>query len=146
MKELVQSLIQALNINKNEFDIKDENLYNRFRYGGDLSLIFGESYMAGEWVSEDLTSFFNKILCYGDINKLLILAKGAPLQMVKMLFNIIIQDTATQLLDIQNNQSIKLSKRVADNHYDIPDILYQYMLDSQRQYTCGYWTSNINTL
>jgi cyclopropane-fatty-acyl-phospholipid synthase len=148
MKALIQSLMSLLNISKNEFYIKDDNLYNRFIIGGDLSLIFGESYMAGEWESDDLTAFFNKILCYGEINQLLLMvAKEVPFQMFRMALNIIIQDTITQCIDaINNNQSIILSKRVADNHYDIPDILYKYMLDSQRQYTCGYWGPNISTL
>ena len=147
MKALIQSLIHLLKLSKKEFHIKDERIYNRFILGGDLSLIFGESYMAGEWDSEDLTAFFNKILCYGEINQLLIMAsKEAPLQMFRIAFNIIIQDTITQFIDIKNNQSIMLSKRVADNHYDIPDILYNYMLDPQRQYTCGYWAPNITTL
>jgi cyclopropane-fatty-acyl-phospholipid synthase len=47
---------------------------------------------------------------------------------------------------LQNNQSIKLSKKVGEQHYDIPDILYEYMLDSQRQYTCGYWKPDTKTL
>jgi cyclopropane-fatty-acyl-phospholipid synthase len=148
MKALVQSLIRLLDISKDEFYIKDENLYNRFILGGDLSLIFGESYMAGEWDSSNLTAFFNKILCYGEINQLLlIVAKETPLQMFRLALNIIIQDTITQYIDASNNnQSIILSKRVANNHYDIPDILYKYMLDPQRQYTCGYWAPNIHTL
>lgn len=147
MKALIHSLIRLLNISNKEFYIKDENLYNRFTLGGDLSLIFGESYMAGEWDSDDLTAFFNKILCYGEINQLLLMAtKEAPLQMFRMALNIIVQDTITQFIDIKNNQSIILSKRVADNHYDIPDILYKYMLDAQRQYTCGYWAPNISNL
>jgi len=147
MKALIHSLIRLLNISKKEFYIKDENLYNRFTLGGDLSLIFGESYMAGEWDSDDLTAFFNKILCYGEINQLLSMAtKDAPLQMFRMALNIIVQDTITQFIDIKNNQSIILSRRVADTHYDIPDILYKYMLDSQRQYTCGYWAPNISSL
>jgi cyclopropane-fatty-acyl-phospholipid synthase len=147
MKAIIHSLIRLLNISKKEFYIKDDNLYNRFTLGGDLSLIFGESYMAGEWDSDDLTAFFNKILCYGEINQLLFMAtKDAPLQMFRMALNIIVQDTITQFIDIKNNQSIILSKRVADTHYDIPDILYKYMLDSQRQYTCGYWAPNISNL
>jgi cyclopropane-fatty-acyl-phospholipid synthase len=47
---------------------------------------------------------------------------------------------------LQNNQSIQLSKKVGEQHYDIPDILYEYMLDSRRQYTCGYWKPDTKTL
>ncbi len=38
-----------------------------------------------------------------------------------------------------NFQSIARSKQVAVQHYDLPDILYDNMLDQTKCYSCGYF-------
>ncbi len=151
MKEkLFTTLMQSVGINDNEFKVTNTNFYKRFYGGGDLSLIIGESYMDEEWESNDLENFFRKIMKMNlkNYNKLLFpLFNDYPLETAKLMFKTVNHEVNTYVKDtFKNNQSIKLSKIVGEQHYDIPDILYEYMLDSQRQYTCGYWKSDTNTL
>jgi cyclopropane-fatty-acyl-phospholipid synthase len=144
----VLALFKNLNITENECEIINKNFYNRLWSGGDLSLIVGEAYMAGEWRSKDLASFFRKVMTIDNHNNSLYSTlKTNPVSSIKLLANIIIDDLKSSVMDrIYNNQSIELSKRVGEQHYDIPDILYEYMLDTQRQYTCGYWKPGTKTL
>lgn len=149
MELLVEALLTNLNVTKNECEIVSKDFYKRFEQcKGSLSLLFGEAYMAGEWRSKDLASFFRKALTCDNVNDhIFSTIKTHPIMSLKLLGHFLINDLVTQIRDIlQNNQSIKLSKQVGEQHYDIPDILYEYMLDSQRQYTCGYWKPDTKTL
>jgi cyclopropane-fatty-acyl-phospholipid synthase len=149
MESIVQTLFTNLNITKNECEVVSNNFYKRLDAGGSgLSLIMGEAYMAGEWRSKDLASFFRKVMTIDNYDRhLYSTVMNHPVSSIKLLSNIVINDLQNQITDtIQNNQSIQLSKKVGEQHYDIPDILYEHMLDSQRQYTCGYWTPCTKTL
>ena len=140
--------MKLLNVSKKEFEVVNDNLYRRLASGGDIALIIGESYMAGEWKSADFASFFRKVMIVENYTELLFLSlKETPLQSFRLICNAVFDELKTELLDtLGNNQSIELSKRVGEQHYDIPDILYKYMLDSQRQYTCGYWKPGVTNL
>ena len=73
--------------------------------------------------------------------------KKYPLEISTIFFKLLKSEVKNTVNDyLYNNQNIKLSKRVGNQHYDIPDVLYKYILDSQRQYTCGYWQPNTKTL
>ncbi len=145
MKKLFQDMLHYFNITKFEFRVVDSNFYHRLsNENSDLSLILGESYMAGEWESDDLGNFFRKVKSSKNIN---IFFKKHPLGSSKLFLKLLIFDTKDYINNtLSNNQTIKLSKRVGEQHYDIPDILYEYMLDSHRQYTCGYWKPGVKTL
>jgi cyclopropane-fatty-acyl-phospholipid synthase len=138
-------MLHYFNITKFEFRVVDSNFYHRLsNENSDLSLILGESYMAGEWESDDLGNFFRKVKSSKNIN---IFFKKHPLGSSKLFLKLLIFDTKDYINNtLSNNQTIKLSKRVGEQHYDIPDILYEYMLDSHRQYTCGYWKPGVKTL
>ncbi len=149
MESIVESLFEKLNITKNDCEIVSNNFYKRLEDGKcSLSLIMGEAYMAGEWRSKDLASFFRKVMTVDNYDThLYSTVMNNPVSSIKLLSNFVINDIQNQIIDtLQNNQSISLSKRVGEQHYDIPDILYEYMLDSQRQYTCGYWKPDTKTL
>lgn len=149
MKSIIKALFKNLNITKNECKIVSNNFYKRLEVGGgSMSLIIGEAYMADEFRSKDLVSFFRKVMTVDNFNNhIFSTLTSNPISSIKLLSNIVINDLQTQIIDtIQNNQSIQLSKKVGEQHYDIPDILYEYMLDSQRQYTCGYWKPDTKTL
>jgi len=146
MKELFQDMLDYFNVTKSEFRVIDSKFYHRLsNNSGELSLILGESYMAGEWESDDLAEFFRKVL--GKKIPQSTFLKKHPLESSKLFLKLFKYDTKYYINDVLvNNQTIKLSKRVGEQHYDIPDVLYQYMLDSSRQYCCGYWKPGINTL
>lgn len=148
MELIVKALFKKLNISKNECEIVSNHFYKRLEVGGNLSLMIGEAYMVGEWRSKDLASFFRKVKKNDNlINLFFSTIVSHPISTIKLLANTVVNELLTQITDsIQNNQSIHLSKKVGEQHYDIPDILYKYMLDSQRQYTCGYWKPGTKTL
>lgn len=149
MKDLFNHLLHEFNVNKCEFTVVDSNFYNRLsKDNGNLSLILGESYMAGEWKSDDLASFFRKVVDKNGSNKILShILKKHPLQTTSLFVKLLKYDIKSCINDtLFNNQSIILSKRVAEQHYDIPDVLYENILDSHLQYTCGYWKPDTKTL
>ena len=146
MKELFQDILNYFNVTKSDFRVVDSKFYHRLSQdNGNLSLILGESYMAGEWESRDLASFFRKVT--GHDKKLLSsVFNKHRLESSKLFLKLLKFDIKNYTNALSNNQTIKLSKRVGEQHYDIPDILYEYMLDSHRQYTCGYWKPGVKTL
>ena len=149
MEKLFQELLKSLKISNAEFQIKNSNFYKRLSSGENLSLMIGEAYMEKEWESDNLANVFRKIIISDNYYTKFIIPmfKQFPLETSKLIFNGIKIDVEEQIRhNLLNNQSIELSKRVGEQHYDIPDILYEYMLDSQRQYTCGYWKPNTKTL
>ena len=111
-------------------------------------LMIGEAYMASEWRSKDLSLFFRKVATSDNYNKYIYSTiKTNFVQSVNILSRLIINELKTYFMDmVLNNQSVELSKRVGKKHYDIPDVLYNYMLDSHRQYTCGYWKTDTTSL
>jgi cyclopropane-fatty-acyl-phospholipid synthase len=46
----------------------------------------------------------------------------------------------------RNQQTVKLSKRVAEEHYDLGNDLYAAFLDETMTYTCAYWKPDTRTL
>jgi len=46
----------------------------------------------------------------------------------------------------RNQQTKKLSKRVAEQHYNIGNDLYAAMLGSTMNYTCAYWNDSATSL
>ncbi len=47
---------------------------------------------------------------------------------------------------LRNEQNMRLSKRVAEKHYDLDNDLYQLMLDPSMAYTCAYYGRGAHTL
>jgi cyclopropane-fatty-acyl-phospholipid synthase len=152
MENVVSHIMKRVCVTKDEFEVVNPNFYKRLLSGDSLSLIVGESYMEGEWVSNDLLSFLRKINILDNYNELFFTAiRGVPIKtllyIIILIISICFNDIKTQIMDyLYNGQSIKLSKRVAEQHYDIPDVLYQHMLDKHRQYTCAYWKPGTTTL
>lgn len=148
MDELLDALLKQLNVTPHEFRVTNQNLYERLSGGGDFTMIFGEAYMNNEWASNDLAAFFRKIMTFENYGEMLLpLWKESPLQSSKLIWGSIVHDLKTQWTDhFQNNQSVDMAKRVGEQHYDIPDILYEHMLDPHRQYTCGYWCDGVANL
>jgi cyclopropane-fatty-acyl-phospholipid synthase len=152
MEDVFEHIMKTLGITKDEFNIVNKNFYKRLVSGDALTLIIGESYMEGEWVSNDLASFLRKVSIVNNYNDVFFTAiKGVPIKTflytIVLIIIVCFNDIKTQIMDyLYNGQSIKLSKRVAEQHYDIPDILYNHMLDKQKQYTCAYWKPGTTTL
>jgi len=107
-----------------DIQVNDEELYRRILTRGSLG--FGEAYMEGMWDSQALDQLFHRLMA-ADIDeqvagwfKLRLLGE----RLRHRLFNL---------------QSSRRAFQVGELHYDIGNDLFQAMLDSGMNYSCGYW-------
>jgi len=101
--------------------IRNERIYDRILRGGTLAL--GEGYMDGDWDVEDMPGFFARVMrseADGFVSKR------------KLLWPII-------KANIFNMQDIVRARKVAHEHYDLGNDLYEGFLDRSLSYSCGYW-------
>jgi cyclopropane-fatty-acyl-phospholipid synthase len=109
---------------RNPWDIQVHNdrLYVRILQSGTLG--FGEAYMDGWWDVKDMPEFSYRIAksnIYDQVNT-------NPLNFLLNLKTL-----------ISNAQTKTRSKKVAQEHYDLDNELFESFLDKNMQYTCGYW-------
>lgn len=98
-------------------------------------LYFGEAYMDGSLVIENgsITEFLE--LAFQNIGRGEINSFGYILKKIKGTFRY-----------LTNFNFVKRSKENVAHHYDISDDLYEIFLDSKRQYSCGYFKNDDDTL
>lgn len=122
MKILDEADIQ---INGNRpWDIKIHNPKTLQRVWKQQSIGLGESYMEEWWDVEKIDEFFYKLFRHGNIKKVY----GGWAVLSGILRFLII------------NQQTKLrSLRVAKQHYNLGNDLYEHMLGDSMAYTCAYW-------
>lgn len=129
-------------INGNNFwdiQVHDDRFYKRVLSEGSLGL--AESYIDEDWDCKKLDEFIYKILKNKVDEK-----AAAHLSLLTKL-----KIGGVRLLDrlpnrIFNRQTISKSRRVGEQHYDVGNELYELMLDSRMQYSCGYWKESVKTL
>jgi cyclopropane-fatty-acyl-phospholipid synthase len=112
---------------KHDIKIKDPKCLYKIALG-DPELTVGETYMDDEWDSEDLEGTLNAIYTSKALSNF-----DNKTNFYKLF---------TKLFNMQN---ITRSKHVGTQHYDIGNDLYEAFLDSNMQYSCGYW-KNANNL
>ena len=120
-----ESAFKSIGIRNHEFNPLNKGIWNRILRFGTLGL--GEGYIEGWWKSNDLVSFYRKLI-----------------QHEKRLKRIIRLQPALLLAAIQaklfNLQSKTLSKRDVQSHYDAGQELFDRMLDLELlMYTCGFF-------
>jgi cyclopropane-fatty-acyl-phospholipid synthase len=110
-----------------DIQVYDDRFFERVLADGTLGA--GESYMDGWWDAADLDGLLAKI------------HRADPYK------NFATSGTLWLALKarVLNRQSQWRSKRVAQEHYDLGNDLYQAMLGRTMQYTCAYW-NNAGTL
>ena len=98
-------------------------------------LYFGEAYMDGSLVIENgsISEFLE--LAFQNIGRREINSFGYILKKIKGTFRY-----------LTNFNFAKRSKENVAHHYDISDDLYEIFLDSKRQYSCGYFKNDDDTL
>jgi len=111
-----------------DIQVHNEDFYGRVLREGSLGA--GESYMDGWWDVPKLDEFFARILAAHLHHKV---ASST------MIFRV-------GMARVLNMQTPKRSKQVAEEHYDLGNEFYKYMLDDRMQYTCAYWqdTTSLN--
>jgi cyclopropane-fatty-acyl-phospholipid synthase len=125
-KERVQQILKGADIKidgRKPWDIQvhDDHLYSQVLAGG--SLAAGESYMDGWWDAQELDQFFTRI-------------HESELHRKIRSLDIIFLAVKGKLF---NRQTKSKSKKVAQEHYDLGNDLYEAMLGKHMQYTCAYW-------
>ena len=125
-KQVIQQLLDKAQIQINgtqpgDIQVHNDGLYGRVLAEGSLGL--GESYMDGWWDSGQLDEFF---------------AKVHTVQLDKDIVDkrLIVNAVKARVFNMQNK---RLSKRVANEHYNLDNDFYEKMLDPHMQYTCAYW-------
>lgn len=106
------------------WDIKvhDKRLFARILAHGSLGL--GEAYMDGWWDCDALDAFFYRVLRAH-------ISETLPIN-VKLIMNLL-------RFRLFNPQTLRGSRKVAKQHYDLGNDFYQAMLDPFMQYSCGYF-------
>ncbi|WP_080888536.1 cyclopropane fatty acyl phospholipid synthase [Nitrospira japonica] len=125
-KSTIESLLEKAGIQVDgpepgDIRVHDDRFYARVLAEGSLGL--GESYMDGWWDSRRLDDFFAK---FHDV----------PLDHAVVDKYLIMNALKARLFNMQN---MRLSKRVAQQHYDLDNAFYEKMLGPHMQYTCAYW-------
>ena len=121
--------------NKNPIVLKilDEKLHYKLLFRPDL--YFGEAYSEGDIIIENgtLTDFLDIAFMNIGRNELNFLSK-------------LINKLSGSYRYLTNFNFIKKSKMNVAHHYDLSDDLYDLFLDPKRQYSCGYFKNENDTL
>lgn len=132
-ERLVRSLLKDTGIELNgpnpwDITVKDNRLYRRVVLMGTLG--FAEAYIDGWWDSSQM-------------DELLFRAFRAQLdQKVRKSWPMILHTLQSSLFNLQK---VSRARQVADEHFDLSNRFFQYMLGSSMAYTCAYW-QDANTL
>jgi len=125
-RQNVTSLLRAADIEIDgerpwDLQVHDERLYRRVLAEGTLGA--GEAYMDGWWDADQLDGFFCRLLRTGSDRSI-----RKP--------SLVGQVLLSRLGNLQNQ---RLSRRVAESHYDLSNRLYEAMLGPTMQYTSAYY-------
>ena len=126
-KNIITELLNLAEVTVNgnlpwDIQVHNEEFYSRILHHGSLGA--GESYMDGWWDCARLDDFFDHINRADLENKV---KKNK-----RIMFHLF-------LAKFLNQQTKNRAKKVANMHYDLGNELFQAMLDSRLNYTCGYW-------
>lgn len=128
----LSSILAAADIDVNgdrpwDIQVRDERFFQRILSHGSLGA--GESYMDGWWEVDALDEFFFRVHRIDPYHSFRSLSTGWLALKGRIL----------------NRQSERRSRRVAQEHYDLGNDIYEPMLGRRMQYTCAYW-KNAKTL
>jgi len=125
-KDRIATLLRAADIEIGgdrpwDLEVHDPRLFDRVLAGGTLAA--GEAYVDGWWDVEHLDEFFHRLL-------------GAGIQRQLRTPALLWQVLLSRLGNLQNRRR---SRRVARQHYDLSNRLYEAMLGPTMQYTCAWY-------
>ncbi len=127
-KEVIEGILSLADVEINggrpsDIRVNDPRFYQRLL--SDRSMGLGESYMEGWWDAPALDECMAKIIRAKLANK------------VKPTWAMIWNFAKAKLLNMQKKGA--RSSKVIDEHYELGDSLYEYMLGPTMAYTCAYW-------
>lgn len=143
-KRLVLKLFESVNVityekNSLDYDIKviDESFY--FDLVNTKTLGLAEGYMNKKFTSLDLRRFLIKLSKLNNIERIISsLYWYEKIIFIPYLIRQILVHVWSWMI---NNQSIIRSRRVAEEHYNLPLKLYKNMLGETMSYSCSYWSN-----
>ena len=109
-----------------DIQIHNESCLRKIIRGGSLAL--GETYMDGDWDSEQLDTTMTRIMS-ARLEEKVSKIKHLPLLLKTFLIN---------------PQSKERAFIVGEEHYDIGNDVYECMLDENMVYTCAYWQNSVD--
>ena len=113
-----------------DIQVHDDDVYRRILTQGSLG--FGESYMDGQWDCHALDDMFCRLLKHDTEEKLGGWAR----------FRLLAEVLRQKLFNLQSSRR---AFQVGEQHYDIGNDVFEYMLDGSMSYSCAYW-ANAQTL
>lgn len=122
-------------INSYDIIVNNDDFYDKVMSKGELGL--GESYMDGDWDSNNLEETLHELMI--NMDKL-------EKHISNNSFGVLILQTKSQIVKLLPNNTLKSSPKNISSHYDIGNDLYEIMLDKNMQYTCAYFNKPNMTL
>ena len=113
--------------NSSDIKVSNERLFRRVLRDGTLGL--GEAYMDGWWDCEQLDELVCRTLRSGLHHSIRNNWRFVVFSIFCRLFNL---------------QSVQRAFMVGEKHYDIGNDVFEAMLDTHMNYSCGYWASARN--
>ena len=111
--------------------IKDENFFKRCVLHGPIG--FSESYMAGEWVTDDLTKVISWFILNADDAQ----AMQTQRSRGTGFFNLL--NVANRLFHLRRPNSRTTSRKNIREHYDLSNDFFQLWLDSSMTYSSAFF-------
>ena len=102
--------------------VRHDGFYPRVLFQGSIGL--GESYMDGWWDCAEIDQLFVKLFCAGLERRANQKLQGIWLFLKSLILNC---------------QTKSRAARVAEQHYDLGNEIFECMLDRRMVYTCGRW-------
>ncbi|MCB1111649.1 MAG: cyclopropane fatty acyl phospholipid synthase [Chlamydiales bacterium] len=126
-RSFIESLIKHADITINgnrgwDITVNDERFFTKVLNEQELG--FGESYMDGWWDCPHIDQMIDRLM------------RARIHEKIDPNISFYLQCLLHKLV---NFQTIQRSKQVAYQHYDLGNPLYEKMLDSRMNYSCGYW-------
>jgi len=117
--------------------VKHQDFFKRCVLFGDVG--FGESYVAGEWETDDLTKVVEWMILNVENHPTLMdkKTKIRPVNFLRWLNNI---------LRLFRQNTIRGSRKNIEGHYDLGNDFYQLFLDPTMTYSCAYYKDVQQTL
>lgn len=121
-----ESIFKAIGITSREFRPSNEGIWKRILKFGNLGL--GEGYMEGWWTSDDLVSFYRKLLQHEKRLK----------QMIMVRPGLLLPAIQSKFFNLQRRAQ---NKKDVQRHYDAGQELFDRMLDpGLLMYSCGFFS------
>jgi cyclopropane-fatty-acyl-phospholipid synthase len=121
-------------MNNTDIIVHNQKIFSKIAANGELG--FAESYIDGDWDSNDLEK---------TIYELSLKSESLKNQIKKQSINLIFMEIKRMIKNNMDNL-IKKSKKNISHHYDIGNKLFEKMLGKHMQYTCAYFHKQNMTL